>query len=217
MFLTSRHSSDTETMPSRCEDNKPSMNCSDIGVSPVRTARNDMECRQLPCTSNNTGSVSPLSSCNHDDSMLCLSLNESELNNESGFDVANSSSLDDIGSVVGPETCSGDLRRNVATHRVTDCRVNMDVAVSERNTVNTVQIDRNCNELVPTDCKHDWNIFNDEYERDSFHKQSSDEQTSPSVSLHACIDDGMLQSDTSSLDTNIAVNSVHATSVVLTV
>ena len=211
-FVTSQHSSDTETRASCYEDIRPSMRCCDIDVSSARSAPNDVEYTQLPYAL--TGSASTSYECSHNDNVLYSPLNESELKDESGFNVANSSSPEEIDSIDRRETCSAELRRNVATHRVTECRVDGDVAASERH---IVEIDRNRNELVPRDCKRDRNVRHSEYERDSFHEEVPDEQILPSISYHACVDDGTLQSDTLSRDTNVVVDSVHASSVVLTV
>jgi len=211
-FITAQRSSDTETAASRDGDSEAMMNCSDVDVSPARCAANSMEHRQLPGTFSDAGSVSPSSDCTH--SVLCSSLNESEIKTESGFDAINSGSPGEVECIDGQERCLADFRRNVDVRRVAGCRVNTGVAACKRD---AVEIDRNCNELVPSGCKGDWDASHNEYGPDSLHSRVSDDQTSPSASLHSCVRDAVPHSDTPSRDTNVATDSLHAVSVVVTV
>jgi len=198
----SQHSSDTVTPASQHGDNMPSMNCSYTDMSPA--VPNNLDC-------SNTGIFSPLSDYSHTDSILYSSLDKSELNAESGFDAK--SSADEIASFEGQEKCFADCRQNDDNCRVDDFRPDKEVAASKRS---TVEIDRNCNELFLGDCRgHDWYVDHSENEQVSFHHQASDDQTSPSVPVPTCTDDGLLQSDTLSWETNIVTDSACVASVVM--
>lgn len=212
-FITSHRSSGTETAASRNDgDNEALMSCSDVDVSPARCAANSMEHSELPGTFSDARSVSPSSDCTH--SVLYSSLNESQIKTESGFDAVNSGSPGEVECIDGQERCATDFLRNVDVRRVAGCRVNTDVAASKRDAVG---IDRNCNELVPSGCKGVWDASHSECEEDSLHSCVSDDQTSPSASVHSCVRDGVPHSDTTSRDTNVAVDSLRAVSVVVTV
>lgn len=202
-FIVSQHISDMDTTASCYGDRKRTMNCSDIDTSMARSLPDHTEC-------SNIGSVFSLSNCSRGN-VSYSSLNESELKTESDFNVTNNSSPDETEFVEGQEKCSTDFPRNVDICRVTDSRVDTDIAVSERD---TVEVDTNCNELVPSGCKRDWNVGHDE---ESFHSEASDNQTSTSVSFHTCEDDGTQHSGATSQGTSVVMDTVHATSAVVMV
>ena len=194
-YVTSQRNRDAEKTDSHHSDTSPSTNVA-----------HGIERRQLSCEFTGSGKVTTFSDLCHSSNILRSTLNKSELKADCDSGANNRGSANEILYDDVQEEFSIDIPRTVV-HPL----ANSIVSASEQN---VVEIDKNCNELFPSEPEPDLNV--EESSNDSvIVGDISDKQAS--LSLDCDVDDGVTSADPLSQETYITTDSLQDTSGIVTV